>query len=523
MSSKKNDLLPNASSHFEVVETDQEQHRPNVSLGQAIRRYPKITTYAFALTIGILLWGYDLVIVGTVSKEFGEQSEGRYFIPVAWLSAWAVSTNIGLMVGAVLFGWFQDRFGRRTSLIVTSLVCSLSVAVCYISDMPSDIDVKRGVFFLAKTIQGFSVGGIMVTIQTWLSEVVPTDLRGPLMALLPIFKLIGQLIGAGVSLAVVDMETKFAYRLCFATQWPFSGILTIGAFFLPESPVWLLRRKSGNTDAAAYKAMNRLYQHNASYNFEEVFAEMKRTLQMEADEASVRKESYLACWKGTNRRRTIIVVFAEFIPLLFGLQLLGSSSYFMQQNGMEPKTSLIFQVSGVACGVIACCITFYTLSKFGRRTLILISMAGITVLWGAVGFCGIRQESAGAMWFTAIGMLLVVVAAGIGAWPASYAVASEASSYSVRAKTQGIGWFVYGLGTMVFGLVMPYLYNPDAADLGSYTAFVYFVLSGAGLVGTFFLLPEMKGRSPEEIDKMFVARVPTRSFLHWTNTSAMSI
>lgn len=41
---------------------------------------------------------------------------------------------------------------------------------------------------------------------------------------------------------------------------------------------------------------------------------------------------------------------------------------------------------------------------------------------------------------------------------ASYAVASEASSYSVRAKTQGLGWSGYGLGTMVFGLVMPYLY-----------------------------------------------------------------
>lgn len=97
------------------------------------------------------------------------------------------------MAGAVLFGWFQDRFGRRTSLIVTSLACSLSVAICYISDLPPDINAKRGVFFLAKTVQGFSIGGIMVTIQTWLSEVVPTELRGPLMALLPIFKLIGQL------------------------------------------------------------------------------------------------------------------------------------------------------------------------------------------------------------------------------------------------------------------------------------------------------------------------------------------
>lgn len=194
------------------------------------------------------------------------------------------------------------------------------------------------------------------------------------------------------------MDTKLAYRLCFGAQWPFSGLLTVGAIFLPESPVWLLRRKSCDTDAAARKAMNQLYQHNASYNFEELFAEMRRTVQMEVGEAYPEKEGYLSCLKGTNFRRTVIVVFAEFIPLLFGLQLLGSSSYFMQQIGMEPKMSLIFQASGIACGVFACCITFYTLSKFGRRTLIIISLAGITALWGAVGFCGIRQDSVGAMW-----------------------------------------------------------------------------------------------------------------------------
>jgi hypothetical protein len=78
-------------------------------------------------------------------------------------------------------------------------------------------------------------------------------------------------------------------------------------------------------------------------------------------------------------------------------------------------------------------------------------------------------------------MLLVVVAAGVGAWrkwilwyvlvnvmlnvcaAASYAVAGETSSYRVRAKTQGLGWFMYGLGTMVFGLAMPYLFVSSTA------------------------------------------------------------
>lgn len=40
----------------------------NMPLGKAIRRYPKTAGYACFVTIAILLWGYDLVVVGTVSS-----------------------------------------------------------------------------------------------------------------------------------------------------------------------------------------------------------------------------------------------------------------------------------------------------------------------------------------------------------------------------------------------------------------------------------------------------------------------
>jgi hypothetical protein len=40
----------------------------NLSVWTAIRRDPKVTAYSFAVTLGILLWGFDLVIVGTVSS-----------------------------------------------------------------------------------------------------------------------------------------------------------------------------------------------------------------------------------------------------------------------------------------------------------------------------------------------------------------------------------------------------------------------------------------------------------------------
>lgn len=75
------------------------------------------------------------------------------------------------------------------------------------------------------------------------------------MAFFPIFKLLGQLVGALVSFSVIDSELPSAYRLCFATQWPFSGLLSILAILLPESPTYLLRK---GKEIAAKKAMFRL-------------------------------------------------------------------------------------------------------------------------------------------------------------------------------------------------------------------------------------------------------------------------
>lgn len=186
---------------------------------------------------------------------FGQPYEDRYIIPSSWYAVWQISTNIGLMAGAVLCGWLQDRIGRRWSLFGSSMIISVSVGICYVSDLPRSLEAKRGLFFFAKTVQGFGVGGMMCTTQTWLSEVLPVSLRGPFMAFFPIFKLLGQLVGALVCFSVIDSEDASAYRLCFATQWPFSGLLSILAILLPESPTWLLRKSQ---DAAASKAMFRL-------------------------------------------------------------------------------------------------------------------------------------------------------------------------------------------------------------------------------------------------------------------------
>lgn len=117
--------------------------------------------------------------------------------------------------------------------------------------------------------------------------------------------------------------------------------------------------------------------------------------------------------------------------------------------------------------------------------------------------------------YTAGCLMAVVIFCGIGVWPASFAVSGEASSLRLRAKTQGVGVFFYELANVVFELILPYIYNTDSGDLRAKTGFVYFGFTLLALVLTWYLIPDMKGRTALEIDEMFESKLPARSFRTW--------
>lgn len=112
-------------------------------------------------------------------------------------------------------------------------------------------------------------------------------------------------------------------------------------------------------------------------------------------------------------------------------------------------------------------------------------------------------------------MMVITMVCGLGIWPASHVVAAETSSLQLRAKTQGIGWFVSGVATGVFSVVLPYIYNADAGNLRGKTGFVMAGFAAVGYIGSWIIIPEMKGRSPMHIDRMFALQLPTRDFKDW--------
>jgi SP family general alpha glucoside:H+ symporter-like MFS transporter len=112
--------------------------------------------------------------------------------------------------------------------------------------------------------------------------------------------------------------------------------------------------------------------------------------------------------------------------------------------------------------------------------------------------------------------------------PVCYCLVGEIGSTRLRAKTVVLARNLYNLGGVVVNVLNPQMLNPTAWDLGPRAAYLWFMTGLVGIIcksrrnitgrylyislGTYFRLPEPKGRTFGELDIMFEDRVPARKF-----------
>lgn len=68
------------------------------------------------------------------------------------------------------------------------------------------------------------------------------------------------------------------------------------------------------------------------------------------------------------------------------------------------------------------------------------------------------------------------------------------------------------LTTFATSFSVPYLINEKYANLGGRVGYIYGAASFAMVAATYFWIPELKGRTLEEVDQMFSSSVPLRKY-----------
>ncbi len=153
--------------------------------------------------------------------------------------------------------------------------------------------------------------------------------------------------------------------------------------------------------------------------------------------------------------------------------------------------------------------------RVGRRTLFLIGLSCLTVVYCIIGGLGIAQAShasPGQAW--GIGALLLISSyvANSTIGPVSYTLVSEMPSSLLRSKTVAIARGSYAIINIAANVVTPYMLNSTAWNWQAQTGWFWGGACALGLAFSYFVIPESKDRTVAELDLLFERKTSARRF-----------
>ncbi|CAG4895559.1 MFS transporter [Paraburkholderia saeva] len=429
------------------------------------------------LSLGFFFELYDLLYTGYVAPGLVKSglltATTHGLFGTTGIASFIAALFAGLFVGTIACGSLADRFGRRAIFTYSLLWYTVANVIMAFQETALGLNVWR---FIA----GVGIGVELVTIGTYIAELVPRQIRGRAFA-----------CEQAVGFTAVPVVAFLAYLLVPRTFFGLDGwrwVVLIGAHgalfvwwirrALPESPRWLAQQ--GRLEEAD-RVMTALEA--------KVQAEYGRPLPApEKVVATPERGRFRDMWVAPYRSRTLMMVifnvfqtvgfygFANWVPTL------------LIKQGITITTSLLYSSIIALAAPLGPVIGLAIADRFERKSV-------IVVMAGAIVVCG--------LWFSQVTDALLLVALGVCLTLASnimsysfHAYQSELFPTSIRARAVG---FVYSWSRFS-AIFTAFLIAAALRQFGSTGVFV--LIAGAMLIvmaAIGFMGPRTKGRALEDI------------------------
>ncbi|ODN95257.1 hypothetical protein L198_04646 [Cryptococcus wingfieldii CBS 7118] len=475
---------------------------------QAMRKFWRACLFCGITTFGVMMDGYQTSMPGSILanagfiEQFGTiiSSAGVKSLDAKYVSMWSGLGYLMQFIGNWAAGFISDRFGRRAVLWALSLVFALGIVVEMVAKNYKD-------WLGAKMLMGLGQGLVQQGVLTYISEIAPTQVRGTLMSSYGWSYSIGQLLVA-IALQIIDVTDSYAWKKAIYSEWVFMGLWIIALPFLPESP-WFYARNENEKSAKA--VMARIYKGVEDYDVDREYTAMQVEIQHEKENAESSSQVAIKdIFRGTNFWRTMASVFGLVMQNWSGSAVVFNyTTYFFQQAGIpEP-----FQASVIVYCILlgALMISFYTIERFGRRTLILAGGVGCTIFNVIIGATGFMPKDSTTTDNTTLAFICLWVFTYATTFAGTcWSISAEVATPRLRAKATAFAISTNAISGALFNTTVPLMISTTSRNWGVKTLFMFAILCGFGTIINYFLLPETKNRTFSEMDEMYENKIPPR-------------
>ncbi|XP_009399025.2 probable inositol transporter 2 [Musa acuminata AAA Group] len=335
-------------------------------------RNPYVLRLAFSAGIGGLLFGYDTgVISGAllyIRDDFPSVDKKT------WLQESIVSTAVaGAIIGAAIGGWMNDRFGRKTTILVADFLFFAGAVIMASAPNPALLIVGR-------VFVGLGVGMASMTSPLYISEASPARIRGALVSTNGFLITGGQFLSYLINLAFTKAPGTWRWMLGVAALPALTQFILM--LFLPESPRWLYRKRM---EEEAEAILRKIYPAN---EVEGEVQALKESVEAEIQaEGSSEKINLIKLLKTKTVRRGLLAgvglqVFQQFVGIN---TVMYYSPTIVQLAGFASnQTALALSLVTSGLNALGSIVSIYFIDRTGRKKLLIISLCGVVLSLGVL-------------------------------------------------------------------------------------------------------------------------------------------
>jgi sugar porter (SP) family MFS transporter len=435
------------------------------------KRFVYLATAISAL--GGMLFGYDIgVISGAIlfiKKEFS-LSAGMEEIVVS-------SVLLGSLMGAVAGGVLADRLGRRRLLIVTAIVFGLGAIGAALAPGTASL-------IAARVIAGAAIGIASFVAPLYISEIAPVAIRGKLVSINQVALTSGIVISYCIDYAFAGSQ---AWRWMFAMAVIPAAAFGVGLLFIPNSPRWLAGRGRTDQARAVLKRIRAPEQVEGELNQIQQSVGQQKGNWSELLSPFLRPAMIVGVGLAIAQQITGINTVIYYAPTIFKFAGLSSAS-----------VAILASVGVGVVNVVFTLVAMQLIDRVGRRPLLLASLAGMALGLTVLGLAFSLPQLSGSLGWIAVASLMVYVGSfAVGLGPVFWLILSEIYPLRIRGRAMSVGTVANWSANLIVALSFLTL----TQVLGkAFTFWLYGVVTIGAWLFAFFLVPETKGKTLEEIE-----------------------